>query len=115
MLPDRPKQVNLYQLWAVQITNTAAAKAIKAIRQVVSFLFTGNPQLGAHLLKWLNCPDRLYFYPTDFILSYQIKTYQPDSRSAVAVILWTLKSVPLNSSSALRRMPTSFFNTPYTA
>lgn len=39
-------------------------------------------------------------------------TYQPDSRSGVAVILWMLKSAPLNSSSASRRMPTNFFSTP---
>ena len=38
--------------------------------------------------------------------------YQPDSRSGVAVILCTLRSVPLNSSSALKRMPTSIFSTP---
>lgn len=49
----------------------------------------------------------------DYIVTKQQRVdHQPDSRSGVALILWTLRSVPLNSSSALKRMPTSFFNTP---
>jgi hypothetical protein len=38
--------------------------------------------------------------------------YQSVSRSALAEILWMVRSVPLNSSSASRRMPTAAFSAP---
>lgn len=59
-------------------------------------------------------PDRLYSRPTNFITRYH-EDHQPDSRSGVALILCMLKSAPLNSCSASRRMPTIFLISPYTA
>jgi len=60
----------------------------------------------------LNVTFRQTLFSSDRLYYLVSNPYQPDSRSGVAVILCTLRSVPLNSSSALKRMPTSIFSTP---
>ncbi len=64
-------------------------------------------------------PVHIATYPTDFILARQtllfpiiISHYQSVSRSGDEVIWWTVRSAPLNSSSASRRMPTAFLIVP---
>lgn len=62
-------------------------------------------------------PD-FFCSPTGFIpirqtLLFPINdAYQSVSRSAVDEILWMERSAPLNSSSASRRRPNSFFSVP---
>ena len=86
-------------------------------------------RLTAGLCSIPNCPIDLVVYrhrltdfartvSTDFkairrtLLQGIIKAYQSVSRSGPEVILWMVRSAPLNSSSALRRMPSVFFSRP---